>query len=55
MECIRMSTSFNFSLHSKAPCEDEDEVSASSESLGEQLFVLVDIYNTGYSQKITGK
>lgn len=39
---------------SKAPCEDEDEISASSESLGEQLFELVDIYNTGYSQKITG-
>ncbi|CAF89607.1 unnamed protein product [Tetraodon nigroviridis] len=39
---------------SKAPCEDEDKVSASSDSLGEQLFELVDIHNTGYSQKITG-
>lgn len=25
------------------------------DSLEEQLFELVDIYNTGYSQKITGK
>ncbi|XP_015236920.1 uncharacterized protein LOC119776577 [Cyprinodon tularosa] len=33
---------------------DDDDVSESSDSLGEQLFELVDIYNTGYSQKITG-
>ncbi|CAL8278527.1 unnamed protein product [Merluccius merluccius] len=33
---------------------DEDNVSGSSDSLGDQLFELVDIYNTGYSQKITG-
>ncbi|KAG8010563.1 hypothetical protein GBF38_009678 [Nibea albiflora] len=38
----------------EAPCKDEDEVSASSDSLGEQLFELVDVYNTGHSQKITG-
>lgn len=37
------------------PCKDEDDVSASSDSLGEQLFELVDVYNTGHSQKITGK
>lgn len=30
-------------------------MSASSDSLGEQLFELVDVYNTGHSQKITGK
>lgn len=40
-------------LHSK--CKDEDDVSASSDSLGEQLFELVDVFNTGHSQKITGK
>ncbi|KAM4527130.1 uncharacterized protein PAE49_024090 [Odontesthes bonariensis] len=34
--------------------KDEDDVSASSDSLGEQLFELVDVYNTGHSQKITG-
>ncbi|KAE8285277.1 hypothetical protein D5F01_LYC16730 [Larimichthys crocea] len=39
---------------SKVPCKDEDDVSASSDSLGEQLFELVDVYNTGHSQKITG-
>ncbi|XP_019133924.2 uncharacterized protein LOC104924493 isoform X1 [Larimichthys crocea] len=38
----------------KVPCKDEDDVSASSDSLGEQLFELVDVYNTGHSQKITG-
>lgn len=39
---------------SKEPCKDEDDASASSDSLGEQLFDLVDVYNTGHSQKITG-
>ncbi|XP_071009565.1 uncharacterized protein [Oncorhynchus clarkii lewisi] len=34
--------------------KEEDEASASSDSLGEQLFDLVDIYNTGHTQKITG-
>lgn len=33
---------------------DEDNVSGSSDSLGDQLFELVDTYNTGHSQKITG-
>ncbi|KAJ7986785.1 hypothetical protein DPEC_G00331980 [Dallia pectoralis] len=33
---------------------EEDEASASSDSLGEQLFELVDTYNTGHTQKITG-
>ncbi|XP_020777564.1 E3 ubiquitin-protein ligase hyd [Boleophthalmus pectinirostris] len=32
----------------------EDDLSTSSDSLGEQLFELVELYNTGYSQKITG-
>ncbi|XP_077593126.1 uncharacterized protein LOC144210365 [Stigmatopora nigra] len=35
-------------------CKDEDDGSVSSDSLGEQLFNLIDVYNTGYSQKITG-
>ncbi|XP_040914383.1 uncharacterized protein LOC121195169 [Toxotes jaculatrix] len=35
-------------------CKDEDDASVSSDSLGEQLFELVDVYNTGHSQKITG-
>ncbi|XP_018517899.1 uncharacterized protein LOC108874030 [Lates calcarifer] len=39
---------------SRVTCKDEDDVSVSSDSLGEQLFELVDIYNTGHSQKITG-
>lgn len=39
---------------SKVTCKDEDDVSTSSDSLGEQLFELVDVYNTGHSQKITG-
>ncbi|XP_042365719.1 uncharacterized protein LOC121960173 [Plectropomus leopardus] len=39
---------------SKGTCKDEDDVSVSSDSLGEQLFELVDVYNTGHSQKITG-
>ncbi|KAM6985762.1 uncharacterized protein FYW47_008411 [Aplochiton taeniatus] len=34
--------------------EDADDESVSSDSLGEQLFELVDIYNTGHTQKITG-
>ncbi|XP_008421923.1 polyadenylate-binding protein 3 isoform X2 [Poecilia reticulata] len=34
--------------------KDEDDVSQSSDSLGEQLFELVDVYNTGHSQKVTG-
>lgn len=42
-------------LCSKVTCKDEDDVSVSSDSLGEQLFDLVDVYNTGHSQKITGK
>ncbi|XP_026209765.1 uncharacterized protein LOC113158230 [Anabas testudineus] len=41
---------------SKITCKDADvdDVSVSSDSLGEQLFELVDVYNTGHSQKITG-
>uniref|UniRef100_H2LK96 PABC domain-containing protein n=1 Tax=Oryzias latipes TaxID=8090 RepID=H2LK96_ORYLA len=35
-------------------CKHEDDASASSDSLGERLFELVDVYNTGHSQKITG-
>lgn len=41
-------------LCSKVSCKDEDDASVSSDSLGEQLFELVDVYNTGHSQKITG-
>lgn len=39
---------------SKIKLNNEDSVSSSSDSLGERLFELVDLYNTGYSQKITG-
>ncbi|CAL8318262.1 unnamed protein product [Lota lota] len=39
---------------SKKPYNDEENVSGSSDSLGDQLFELVDTYNTGYSHKITG-
>ncbi|XP_054468925.1 uncharacterized protein LOC129102702 isoform X1 [Anoplopoma fimbria] len=40
--------------HSKGTCKDDDDVSGSSDSLGEQLFEMVDVYNTGHSHKITG-
>ncbi|KAM8871995.1 uncharacterized protein ACB058_004094 isoform 2-T2 [Synchiropus picturatus] len=39
---------------SKLSDKDEDDASASSDSIGEQLFELVSVYNTGHSQKITG-
>ncbi|XP_040013908.1 uncharacterized protein LOC120806628 isoform X1 [Xiphias gladius] len=39
---------------SRVTRKDEDDMSVSSDSLGEQLFELVDVYNTGHSQKITG-
>ncbi|XP_061657866.1 uncharacterized protein LOC133491035 [Syngnathoides biaculeatus] len=39
---------------SKITNKADDDESASSDSLGEHLFDLVDVYNTGYSQKITG-
>ncbi|KAM9820944.1 uncharacterized protein ACB057_001581 [Neosynchiropus ocellatus] len=39
---------------SKLSDKDEDDASASSDSVGEQLFELVNVYNTGHSQKITG-
>lgn len=39
---------------SKIKLNNEDNISTSSDSLGEQLFEMVDLYNTGYSQKITG-
>lgn len=42
-------------VDSKLTCKNEDEVSVSSDSMGEQLFELVDVYNTGHSQKITGE
>lgn len=39
---------------SKIKLNSEDGQSSSSDSLGERLFELVDLYNTGHSQKITG-
>lgn len=39
---------------SKIKLNNEDNASSSSDSLGERLFELVDLYNTGHSQKITG-
>uniref|UniRef100_A0A3B3RPZ3 PABC domain-containing protein n=1 Tax=Paramormyrops kingsleyae TaxID=1676925 RepID=A0A3B3RPZ3_9TELE len=38
----------------KMEAEGEDAVSASSDSLGEQLYELVDTHNTGFTEKITG-
>ncbi|KAF4076978.1 hypothetical protein AMELA_G00202690 [Ameiurus melas] len=35
-----------------SPADDVDSVS--SDSLGEQLYELIDLYNTGYTQKLTG-
>ncbi|TNN55500.1 Polyadenylate-binding protein, cytoplasmic and nuclear [Liparis tanakae] len=40
-------------IFSTVPCKDVDNVSVSSDSLGEQLFELVDVLNTGHAQKIT--
>ncbi|XP_061887166.1 uncharacterized protein LOC133638507 isoform X1 [Entelurus aequoreus] len=39
---------------SKIKSKEEDDLSVSSDSLGEQLFDLVNVFDTGYSQKITG-
>lgn len=39
---------------SKIKLKNDDNESSSSDSLGERLFELVDLYNTGHSQKITG-
>lgn len=39
---------------SKINLNNEDNISTSSESLGEQLFQLVELFSTGNSQKITG-
>lgn len=37
------------------PASQADEVdSVSSDSLGEQLYELINLYNTEYTQKITG-
>lgn len=52
---FRLCTHVTARLCSKVTCKDEDDVSVSSDSLGEQLFELVDVYNTGHSQKITGE
>ncbi|XP_052392171.1 uncharacterized protein LOC127941290 isoform X2 [Carassius gibelio] len=43
------------SLDSSEPVSHTDDAaSVSSDSLGEQLFDLIDLYNTGHTQKITG-
>ncbi|MCI4386813.1 hypothetical protein PGIGA_G00066940 [Pangasianodon gigas] len=39
---------------SKPPSQADDVDSVSSDSLGEQLYELINLYNTGYTQKITG-
>ncbi|KAI4904675.1 hypothetical protein NFI96_015771, partial [Prochilodus magdalenae] len=39
---------------SKQPSKADDGDSVSSDSLGEQLYDLIDLYNTGHTQKITG-
>jgi len=42
------------SLPSEPVSHTDDAVSVSSDSLGEQLYDLIDLYNTGHTQKITG-
>lgn len=39
---------------SKLPSKADDADSVSSDSLGEQLYDLIELYNTGQTQKITG-
>ncbi|KAK2872325.1 hypothetical protein QQF64_018086 [Cirrhinus molitorella] len=40
--------------NSEAVSHTDDAASVSSDSLGEQLYDLIDLYNTGHTQKITG-
>ncbi|XP_018606224.2 uncharacterized protein LOC108933549 [Scleropages formosus] len=44
----------SFDYTSNMGRQGEDEVSVSSDSLGEQLYQLVDVHNTGLTEKITG-
>ncbi|KAF7696846.1 uncharacterized protein LOC124397785 [Silurus meridionalis] len=39
---------------SKSPSQEDDVDSVSLDSLGEQLYELINLYDTGYTQKITG-
>lgn len=39
---------------SEGASQTDDAVSVSSDSLGEQLYDLIDLFNTGHTQKITG-
>lgn len=41
-------------LPSEPPSQADDVNSVSSDSMGEQLYELINLYNTGYTQKITG-
>ncbi|KAI7795964.1 putative E3 ubiquitin-protein ligase hyd-like [Triplophysa rosa] len=40
--------------NSEGVSQTDDAVSVSSDSLGEQLYDLIDLFNTGHTQKITG-
>ncbi|KAK7143109.1 hypothetical protein R3I93_014317 [Phoxinus phoxinus] len=50
----RALTALTSSDHSEPVSHTDDAVSVSSDSLGEQLYDLIDLYNTGHTQKITG-
>uniref|UniRef100_A0A671PEN2 Uncharacterized LOC107675733 n=1 Tax=Sinocyclocheilus anshuiensis TaxID=1608454 RepID=A0A671PEN2_9TELE len=50
----RALTALTSSDNSDPVSHTDDAVSVSSDSLGEQLFDLIDLYNTGHTQKITG-
>uniref|UniRef100_A0A8C2Q2P8 PABC domain-containing protein n=1 Tax=Cyprinus carpio TaxID=7962 RepID=A0A8C2Q2P8_CYPCA len=50
----RALTVLTSSDNSEPVSHTDDAASVSSDSLGEQLFDLIDLYNTGHTQKITG-
>ncbi|XP_051536237.1 uncharacterized protein LOC127430476 isoform X2 [Myxocyprinus asiaticus] len=50
----RALTALTSSDNSEPLSQTEDAASVSSDSLGEQLYDLIDLYNTGHTQKITG-
>lgn len=50
----RAQTALTSPDNSEPVSHTDDAASVSSDSLGEQLFDLIDLYNTGHTQKITG-
>lgn len=53
--CFQLRTRPVFFFLSGGVSQTDDAVSVSSDSLGEQLYDLIDLFNTGHTQKITGK